>query len=571
MAAPIGKHLIPRKKCSTISSEQQLDTNQSRVEDFFKPDKSHKVSDFCHEQKDRNGSPSGPRDTVISLHATYDEDIEGTVEGQSDSELPFSNSQISLLKKVISDSIEQKLRDFQQPILDDSMDEVSEHVSRSSTRERSQRQKSPSRSPSPVRPLVHNIDDTISDQDSQEDIDPDSLNLPLSSQLDTLSKIFPEEIKPMVPSKSAIRRPDMRERDPTISSLPLHASIRAKIDNAHLQLSTSSSRLLSREESVLSSGRFPDSTPFKRTRYTPSDFQDFASTYKVDKQCEELASSSTSNIFKNWCIDLHLSSKIANENKRSLCHDSFATWFADAAYESVRKVYEGIKDRSLSKDEVLTSLQESMNLICTSMNSTHFSADHSMKALVFNTLAQRDVFLHKFDKDLSKSQRDNLRAAPFNTPLLFAGETEKALESLQKAKQTKDRNINISFRPQDFSQSRESDKSTQRVLKPWERRPARSQANKTNSNQKPDKRHRPAPYKKPEWRQESKRGRGRGRPRYWVTSESWDSLPRNPFFFPITSDTCRGTSSGFLGNMGTNGGRSLGGFNHQIWLCFRIH
>ena len=89
-----------------------------------------------------------------------------------------------------------------------------------------------------------------------------------------------------------------------------------------------------------------------------------------------------------------------------------------------------------------------MSFICTSMNSTHFSAD--LRSLIFNTLAQRNTIIHKFDKDLPASSRLTLRAAPFNTSTLFAGETDKAFQDLQKIKQTKDRNISISFHPQVF-------------------------------------------------------------------------------------------------------------------------
>ena len=136
----------------------------------------------------------------------------------------------------------------------------------------------------------------------------------------------------------------MRKKESTISSLPLHPSIKTKIDQAHLFLDSFKLKILSKEESSLPTGKFPEATTFIRSRYALNDFVDFSSGYKIDNKTDSLATSNLHHVSRNWCLDLFQSSKVSNENKRALCHDSFSTWFADAAYETVRKVYEGIKD-----------------------------------------------------------------------------------------------------------------------------------------------------------------------------------------------------------------------------------
>ena len=485
-----GDHnkLLGRKKSSrkppsaTISRPPTQDLDDFFRDSIFpKENPTNKVS-TSGKPPSGEGTLTGKQDAGIELHPEPCDTIEDFSEEETN-DLPFSDKQITLLKMVISDSIDKKLKNFQQPDLNETLDDVtralhsqdrpsrSKHRS-SVTDHRVSRRPSPSHSSS-LRSIVQDKEDPPSDQDSQEDIDPESLNLPLSTQFSSLSKIFPEEIKPTNQTSSSIRRPDMRSKEPSISQLPLHSSIKHKIDNAHHLLSSNQSKIMSREETSLPTGKFPEATSFRKSRYAPSDFADFSGGYKIDSKVDSLTPSSSSNISRNWCVDMLLSSKVANENKRALCHDSFATWFADASYESIRKTYEGIKEKSLSKEEVLANLQEAMNFICTSMNSTHFSADHSLRSLIFNTLAQRDTIIHKFDKDLPASSRFTLRAAPFNTSTLFAGETDKAFEDLQKIKQTKDRNINISFRPQDFKTSDSKSRGNQqRVLKPWERKPA---------------------------------------------------------------------------------------------------
>ena len=91
-----------------------------------------------------------------------------------------------------------------------------------------------------------------------------------------------------------------------------------------------------------------------------------------------------------------------------------------------------------------------MNLVCTASNSIRYSADHSVKSFLMNTLAQRDTLIHKMDKDLPQSTRQALRSAPLTSNTLFAGQVDDALEELQKIKQSKDRPISISLKSSDF-------------------------------------------------------------------------------------------------------------------------
>merc|ERR1711893_76090 len=125
-----------------------------------------------------------------------------TIEDFSEEEtndLPFSDKQIALLKMVISDSIDKKLKNFQQPDLNDTLDNISRALhsqdgpSRSKQRSnvsdhgRVSRRPSPSHSHS-LRSIVQDKEEPPSDQDPQEDINPESLNLPLSTQFSSLSK-----------------------------------------------------------------------------------------------------------------------------------------------------------------------------------------------------------------------------------------------------------------------------------------------------------------------------------------------------------------------------------------------
>ena len=51
---------------------------------------------------------------------------------------------------------------------------------------------------------------------------------------------------------------------------------------------------------------------------------------------------------------------------------------------------------SISRDRAFLTIQGAMRFICTSMSSTLFSADHSLRAL-----SMRDAFMDKMDRDVS--------------------------------------------------------------------------------------------------------------------------------------------------------------------------
>ena len=175
---------------------------------------------------------------------------------------------------------------------------------------------------------------------------------------------------------------------------------------------------------------------------------------------------------------------------------------------------------------------------------------------MINTLAQRDTLIQKFDKDMSSNAKASLRSASLNTPLLFAGETDKAFEDLQKSKASKERNINISFRTQDFRPPQQP--KSQRVLKPWERK-ANQSSSLPKSNSEPQGKWRSSEkWNKPQqnkesWKKnqdwkfpDSKRGRGGARKfRYWLSNSHPVSPPRNPIFIPESSNSSGGRLQDF--------------------------
>ena len=80
---------------------------------------------------------------------------------------------------------------------------------------------------------------------------------------------------------------------------------------------------------------------------------EFAQGFKLDQKIDSLVNSNVNNMSRHWAIDLATSTKVANENRRALCHDSFASWFNDGVLETLRFTLEGIKSRSISREETL--------------------------------------------------------------------------------------------------------------------------------------------------------------------------------------------------------------------------
>ena len=65
------------------------------------------------------------------------------------------------------------------------------------------------------------------------------------------------------------------------------------------------------------------------------------------------------------------------------------------------------------------------------MNSVLYSVDHALRAMFIHTLAQRDAYISKMDKDVSDTSRLKLCAAPFNTETLFVNEMQPAVHKLE--------------------------------------------------------------------------------------------------------------------------------------------
>ena len=114
--------------------------------------------------------------------------------------------------------------------------------------------------------------------------------------------------------------------------------------------------------------------------------------------------------------------------------NSWRYWFSDASVETLRKVHDGLKNKSVSRNNAVL-IQNTMNYICTFMNSTLFSADHVLRAMFIRTLVQRDAFIDKIDKDVSETSKPRLPSAPFRTEALFADEVQPLLHKLEIHKQ----------------------------------------------------------------------------------------------------------------------------------------
>ena len=84
-----------------------------------------------------------------------------------------------------------------------------------------------------------------------------------------------------------------------------------------------------------------------------------------------------------------------------MAHNSWSSWFSDAALDNLRKVHKGLKDKTLPRNGALLLIQDTVNFVCISMNSVLYSADHALRAMSIHTLAQRDAFISKMDKDVS--------------------------------------------------------------------------------------------------------------------------------------------------------------------------
>ena len=95
-------------------------------EDLYRSVNSRDFSSSKSASRVNRNSFSEDRGESIEIHACPDDDIEkGDPHDPGDSDmLPFSDQQLLLLKRVISDSIEQKMKDFQVPSLNDTMHDV---------------------------------------------------------------------------------------------------------------------------------------------------------------------------------------------------------------------------------------------------------------------------------------------------------------------------------------------------------------------------------------------------------------------------------------------------------------
>ena len=131
--------------------------------------------------------------------------------------------------------------------------------------------------------------------------------------------------------------------------------------------------------------------------------------------------------------------------RKIIAYNSWSSWFSDAALDNLRKVHEGLKDKTLPRNDALLPIQGTLNFVCTSMNSVLYLADHTLRAMSIHTLAQRDAFISKMDKHVFDTSRLELRAAPFNAETLFADEVQPALYKLESHKQAnKPVNVHVS-------------------------------------------------------------------------------------------------------------------------------
>ena len=114
--------------------------------------------------------------------------------------------------------------------------------------------------------------------------------------------------------------------------------------------------------------------------------------------------SSSNQTLDLWCLDVLNSVRVSNETTKIIAPSLGA--LGSRALENLKKAHEGCKDKTMSRNDALLLIQDSMNYVCTSMNSTLYSADHA--------------FISKMDKDVSQTSKLKLLAAPFNTETPFA-------------------------------------------------------------------------------------------------------------------------------------------------------
>ena len=343
-------------------------------------------------------------------------------------------------------------------LLNETMDEIKDKVvGEENPRGRKRKRSTPRRemSPSPVRrphrfrsfhssrssslesdrPLSMEREPSVSLEREDEE---DTLNIPLYQQLAAIQLKFPEKVVPSVPesNKSSIIRPEMKEKDPCVSALPLHEVIKSKIDNMHLDLSEPSKFALKREEQKLPIGKFPRAWKINK-RYNPTDYPDFNVGYKEDSNMDRLIPSfRLKTIHQEKCLDTEKSARVTADIKKGLANMSWSLWGNDTSNEILKDLIVKMKGNKAKVQEAINDLQMVLNLNCSALQSVKQSTDHFSSALSVLTLGQRDVYLSNMDRDLPRESKERLRTAPFNQSTLFAGTVADAADNLKDVKQT---------------------------------------------------------------------------------------------------------------------------------------
>ena len=360
-----------------------------------------------------------------------------------------------------------------------------------------------------------------SSEDPDEDLEIDvekedeSLNMALLQQLTVIQQYFPSLVPTPEPAKGRkVIRPEVQETVPTVSSLPLHPLIAEKLDSLHEEIQSDKRQATStvvREQTSLPIGVFPRAIRL-HDRYQPTGKAEFEKNFKLDSQLNGLFfNRRMPQPGKAKILDFPRAGRLVSDAKKSLATLSWSTWFTETSAALLKDMYSRLEEKTLSSKATFEMLQVALNLVCSATESNLATVNHIFSGLAVSSLAQRDFFLQRMDKDLPEETKESLRAVPFSTPTLFAGEVPAAASILKDVKQTRtmDKPLTITVQAPASSSSFKKPQQVQRRVvfeAPWQGgqssfRPSRGRG-RGQGGQKSGGRGRGNPYF-------NKRGRGK--------------------------------------------------------------
>jgi len=271
----------------------------------------------------------------------------------------------------------------------------------------------------------------------------ESLNVPLQDQLLVLNMLFPEEVKLNIPESdptSQIERPEMKTKDPEVSSLPLHRMIQRRLDTYHkdmLKNIKSDSSKVKRESVTLNTNKFPK--PYRLdSKYKPEGKEKFFDGYLVDSKLNKLIpENKIKSAEKQRALDVTGAAHIVSDLNKSLASTSWNMWMTEANNIVLKQLHQQLSDKTITPSSAADQIQMILNLSSTSLQASKYAVEQQIHALGNATLAIRDAFLLNTDREVDDTSKLTLRNAPFNGKTLFNDTIEEAVKELKDTKQTK--------------------------------------------------------------------------------------------------------------------------------------